>query len=169
MKDLFTSIGEASNSFFEQTSSEDKKVLVLAILLAVLFHVIFFLLPIKFPEAVHVIQSTPIRTLRILQIQSYMGQSAILPKFKVDMVKANPRPIPAPKVAEPNKSMHPEALPLFDQMDDVDRYIKVAGNCDFHPSLPLFNELVVGTHRVLVTHGHELNIKSSLQRMLYLS
>ena len=49
-------------------------------------------------------------------------------------------------------------------------FVAVAGNCDYYTSTPKERILTLGTsvyRRVLLLHGHSLNIKSSYDRLMY--
>ncbi|MCL2377890.1 MAG: metallophosphoesterase [Defluviitaleaceae bacterium] len=49
-------------------------------------------------------------------------------------------------------------------------FVAVAGNCDFYGSLPGERILTIGDavrRRVLLLHGHKLNVKSNYDRLMY--
>jgi len=47
-------------------------------------------------------------------------------------------------------------------------FAAVAGNCDFYGGLPKERVLTIGARRrVLLLHGHSLNVKSGLDRLMY--
>ncbi len=42
----------------------------------------------------------------------------------------------------------------------------VAGNCDFFPTAPLFDEVKIGSERIFYTHGHCFGVKEGTGRLL---
>ncbi|MCL2361708.1 MAG: metallophosphoesterase [Defluviitaleaceae bacterium] len=47
--------------------------------------------------------------------------------------------------------------------------VAIAGNCDFSAVAPRERILTLGTKRILLTHGHSHNVKSSYHRLMYYS
>jgi len=45
--------------------------------------------------------------------------------------------------------------------------VVVAGNCDYDVNLPREQILTVSGKQILLTHGHFLNVKMNLQRLIY--
>ena len=61
-------------------------------------------------------------------------------------------------------------LMQFDLDYPAINFVAVAGNCDFYGGLPKERILTVGdvvTRRVLLLHGHSLNVKSGYDRLMY--
>jgi len=61
-------------------------------------------------------------------------------------------------------------LMQFDTDYPALNFVAVAGNCDFYGGLPKERMLTIGdtvTRQVLLLHGHNLNVKSNLDRLMY--
>ena len=58
-------------------------------------------------------------------------------------------------------------LMQFDTAYPALTFAAVAGNCDFYGGLPTERVLTIGKNRVLLLHGHKLNVKSNYDRLMY--
>lgn len=55
----------------------------------------------------------------------------------------------------------------FLRLNSRAQVLAVRGNCDFISKEPYFDEVVLGGHRIILTHGHKLNAKYSVDRLFY--
>jgi len=62
-----------------------------------------------------------------------------------------------------------EDLLQFESDYSAINFVAVAGNCDFSINVPKERILTLGLKRVLLTHGHYLNVKAHLDRLIYYS
>ena len=47
------------------------------------------------------------------------------------------------------------------------KVISVKGNCDLIADAPEFEEIVIGGNKIILTHGHTLNVKYSYDRVFF--
>ena len=88
---------------------------------------------------------------------------------------------PVRKLLEMHQHKVQTVLHLGDNVKDLMQFqpeypaltmVAVAGNCDFYSSAPAERVLTLGevvSRRILLLHGHSLNVKMSLDRLMYYS
>lgn len=88
--------------------------------------------------------------MKVLVLSDSHGDSAIVEEIR--------------KKEKPDLTLH-----LGDFGRDLRNGIAVRGNCDGLTSLPAKRLLTLKGHKILLSHGHEENVKMGLHRLFYLA